>query len=113
VVSDRPLQYGVHLGHLSRGEEVLPQAEADRGHVGVSDGEPQPGDHVRGRSRRAGEDVGRHQDHPEGRGGGDLVHLLEVSDLLATRLPGRGRAGECGHNLDLRGGQPELAVVRL
>ena len=43
----------MHLGHLSLGEVVLPQAPADRSHVGFGDGKPQRGEHVRGPVRGA------------------------------------------------------------
>ena len=88
VVRGRPPQDGVHLGHLSPAEEVLPQAPADRRHVGAGDGEPQRGDHVRGRGRGAVQDVGGQQDHAEGGGGGDRVHHLEVLDLLGEPCQG-------------------------
>src|SRR5579863_3589871 len=38
---------------LGRRQRLLAQAPADRGHVGAGDGEPQRGEHVRGRVRGA------------------------------------------------------------
>ena len=106
------LRRGGGHGRPSLGEVVFPQTPADRCHIGAGDGEPQPGEHVRGRVRGAVQDAGGHQDHPESRSGGNRVQLLEVSDLLARRRPWRGCAGEGGHYLDPRGGQPEHAVER-
>ena len=110
MVSGRSQQDGVHLGHLSLGEVMFPQAEADQRHVGAGDGQPQSGDHVGGRVRGAVRDVGGQQDHPESGGGGDRVHDLGVLDFLVSRLPWRACAGQGGHDLDPRGGQPEHAV---
>ena len=110
VMSGRSQQDGMHLGHLRLGEVVLPQTPADRHHVGVGDCEPQPGEHVRGRVRGALAPGRGKQDDPQGGGGGDRVQDLEVPGLLAIRPPRRGRAGEAGHDLDPRGGQPEHAV---
>ena len=53
---------------------------------------------------------GGQQDHPEGGGGGDRVHDLEVPDLLVSPPAMARPHGEGGHDLDPRGGQPEHAV---
>ena len=110
MVSGRSQQDGVHLGHLSLGEVMFPQTEADQRHVGAGDGQPQSGEHVGGRVRGAVQGVGGQQDHPESGGGGDRVHDLGVLDFLVSRLPWRACAGQGGHDLDPRGGQPEHAV---
>ena len=88
----RAQQDGVHLGHLSLGEVVLPQAPADRSHVGFGDGKPQRGEHVRRPVRGALQDGRGNQHHPQRRARSDRVHVLEVADLLPRRLPRRGRA---------------------
>jgi hypothetical protein len=70
MVSGRSQQDGVHLGHLSLGEVVFAQTEADQRHVGARDGQPQSGEHAGGRVRGAVQGIGGQQDHPENGGGG-------------------------------------------
>jgi hypothetical protein len=98
VVLTCRLERRVEPRHLGSGEEVFPAAGADGDDIAAGHGKPQEFDYGLGEARCAVLGRWGQQDHHDAGPGGDLMHDLDVLDLLKTSKVRRRLARHGGHH---------------